>query len=424
MPELYIIDKNTLKPLHMEESFSSLVWTERYQSHGDFVLTIPLKKVNLDYYVRGNIVMLSDGTQPMLIESIETEENIEDPYVEVGGRSLTCFLERRINASKAADVQKNAIQYNGELSSVVASIVHDEMIDPIMPYYYWYHLKNGEIEEGYDQSSPSSNKKGIKKESASYRIFPNFSYENVNVQGTINRNFDKLMTVYELLVSVSKQLISGFRVIIKNGKYVLETYKGTDRSSNQSDNDPMYFDKIMDNVVYTNFYEDQTDYKNVALAYSDSPISDVDINYGSISSYIYNGYSWVYKKEDNEKFSGIDRFELAVDARSSASVSSILESDDGSSAAANAQVSSVAETEFDTGNYDFVSLTEGEIDPLAQYVFGEDYFLGDIVEISNSFGTVLTSVIDEVVRSYDSEGYIVTPNFCNMDDYDYGDEDV
>ena len=34
----------------------------------------------------------------------------------------------------------------------------------------------------------------------------------------------------------------------------------------------------------------------------------------------------------------------------------------------------------------------------------------------------MTAIIDEVVRSYDKTGFIVTPNFKNMEDYDYGSE--
>ena len=36
----------------------------------------------------------------------------------------------------------------------------------------------------------------------------------------------------------------------------------------------------------------------------------------------------------------------------------------------------------------------------------------------------MTAVIDEVVRSYDTDGLIVTPNFKSMEDYDYGEEET
>lgn len=121
--------------------------------------------------------------------------------------------------------------------------------------------------------------------------------------------------------------------------------------------------------------------------------------------------------------------EIAFDARSSASVSSwdpysyyYPEEGEEADKSIEEKVKSVAESEFDSEDYDFISLTEGEIDPLVRYKFGVDYFLGDTVEITSSSGTVQTALIDEVVRSYDSDGIIITPNFKNMEDYDYGDE--
>ena len=35
----------------------------------------------------------------------------------------------------------------------------------------------------------------------------------------------------------------------------------------------------------------------------------------------------------------------------------------------------------------------------------------------------MEAIIDEVVRSYDSDGIIVTPNFKNLEEYDDGEED-
>ena len=79
-----------------------------------------------------------------------------------------------------------------------------------------------------------------------------------------------------------------------------------------------------------------------------------------------------------------------------------------------------AEEEFDTGDYDIIRTTEGSIDSLVRFKFNMDYFIGDIVEYYSPLGIHVISLIDEVVRSYDQEGYIVTPNFKTMDDYDYG----
>ena len=50
--------------------------------------------------------------------------------------------------------------------------------------------------------------------------------------------------------------------------------------------------------------------------------------------------------------------------------------------------------------------------------------MGDKVNISDERGNIyMTAYIDEVVRSYDDQGIIITPNFKNVLDYDDGRED-
>ena len=279
------------------------------------------------------------------------------------------------------------------------------------------------------------------------------------------------MTLLDLITSFAKAYVFGFRVILgENNEILLQTYKGADRTSNQKTLDPVIFNPVMDNITYVNYFEDQTDYRNAALAYSDGNWSPVDYN-SVFVPYIFSGYCWVddqgnytpavynsglesetlyeeYGKGNVNQKTDLDRMELTVDARSSASVSNfdptgilypeygepgdssggdslIDTSDEGKPALRYIvnSVTNVATDEFDTGDHDFIKTSEGSIDPLVRYKFEEDYFLGDIVELSNNNGVIMTAIIDEVVKSYDSDGYIVTPNFKNMTEYDYGDDE-
>ena len=445
MPILYVMDKTSREIVRIEESFSSLVWTERYQATGDFVLDIPISEANFDVYKRENYIMIDDSEEVMMIESLNITEDQEDPKLEVSGRSLSLILERRINASKLLDNYASSISYKGTLSEVVSGIIDDEITNPFMQRYIWRHKdSDGTVSDGYGGGSAVSRWKSKVTEDAAYRKIPNFSYNDLTSGIEIDKKFTKLMSIYELLESFAKSYIFGFRVRFgDNNGFVLETYKGTDRTSSQKVLDPVIFNPIMHNISYVNYFEDQTDYRNVALSYSDGAWSPVDYN-ASFSTGIFSGYVWVPKQADTENadISGIDRIELAVDARSSASVSNYdpydylygedpdtgdstgtVTDENGNPTGIVEKVKAVATEEFDSKEYDLIKTSEGAIDPLVRYTFGEDYFLGDIVEISNNNGIVMTAIIDEVVRSYDSEGFIVTPNFKNMEDYDYGEED-
>lgn len=436
MPTLYVKDKNTFEIIRIEESFSSLVWTERYQAAGEFVLDIPINVANFDVYKRGNYVILDESEEVMMIESLNIDDQQEDPVLEVSGRSLSLILERRINASRLLDNYAEAIVYNGDYGTVVSSMVANDIVNPYMEYYIWRHTTaDGTVEDGYGYNEGDNNYKVKVQQTMPYRAIPGFSYTNKVSGVTIDKNYNKLMTIYDILVSFSKAYVTGFTVRLgKNGGFVLTTYKGTDRTSKQKVLDPVIFNPVMDNISYVNYFEDQTDYRNVGLAYSDGYYSNIDFFPENVfSTDIFSGYVWVTKDDSksNASISGLNRMEVPFDVRSSASVSSYDPTKEPPEDASEEdllpiekKVEAAGNDEFESGDYDFVQTSEGAIDPLVRYRFGVDYFLGDTVEISNNNGVVMTAIIDEVVRSYDSDGFITTPNFKSMADYDYGEEET
>lgn len=435
MPIVYVYSKKNFEILRIEESFSSLVWTERYQSTGDFVLDIPLSKANIDVYRRGNYLTTDESKEWMMIESVEINEEQEDPVLEIKGRSLALILERRINASRLLENYASSIAYTGSLQTVVQSIIDSEMISPTMQEYKWQHRdEEGNIKDGYGGTGAVSRWKQIYTVNAPYRKLSNISYQNLVTEAIdVDKTFTKLMTVYDILEIFAKAYVFGFRVRLdSSGNFVLQTYKGSDRTSAQKVLDPVIFNPVMDNISYVNYFEDQTDYRNVGLSYSDGSFSPVEFN-ASFPTDIFNGYIWVTNDEEktNNSITGLDRMEVPFDARSNASVqnydpSGYLYPDIGEEPEKNIveKVTSYGEEQFDSGDYDFIKTSEGAIDPLVRYTFGEDYFLGDIVELSNDNGVIMTAIIDEVVKSYDADGFVVTPNFKSMEDYDYGEEDT
>lgn len=495
MAVVYVKDRKTFEYIRIEENYSSLVWTERYQAPGNFVLEIPISEANFDVYRRGNYVILDESKEVMVIETLNINDEVEDPVLEISGRSLSCFLERRLNASRLLENYATDIEYVGELGEVIDQMVKDEITEPFMEAYVWTYYKWYDSEEldpsdlpefistgtidgrnyyvayGYgpqgDEAGATEVWKRVKvkkKFNADYRKIAGFAYENQCPEIQVSKQYGQIMTLLDLITSFAKAYVFGFRVILgENNEILLQTYKGADRTSNQKTLDPVIFNPAMDNITYVNYFEDQTNYRNTALAYSDGYWSPVDYN-SAFVPYIFSGYCWVddqgnytpavyesgleseilseeYGKGNANQKTDLDRMELAVDARSSASVSNfdpteILYPEYGDDSFIDSSnygipalryivnsVTNVATDEFDTGDHDFIKTSEGSIDPLVRYKFEEDYFLGDIVELSNNNGVIMTAIIDEVVKSYDSDGYIVTPNFKNMTEYDYGDDE-
>lgn len=401
MPVLYVLDKTSREIIRIEESFSSLVWTERYQEAGDFVLDISNNVSNIDVYKRGNYVIIDESDEIMIIEKVDVQEDTEEPVLKISGRSLASILMRRVNASKVLTLQSGSISYSGNYHDVVTSILNDDIISPKKQTYKWTHKDGDSWVDGYDQ--PNNSRAVIETIDDPGRAISNFTIsDTVPSSITLDLEYTELKTIYDILNNISKKSVTGFNVRFSGSNgFVCNLYKGTDRTSSQKTLDPVIFSPIMDNISYVNYLEDQTDYKNYMISYNDSGVDTED------AASIYNKYSWV-RRTNSTQASGIDRYEVPFRANSSEDTTMLAS----------------GKEEFEKGDYDLVKVSEGEIDPYVKNAFGENYFLGDMVDITNENGVVMTAVISEVVRSYDTDGFIVTPNFQNMQEYDYGEEET
>ena len=56
---------------------------------------------------------------------------------------------------------------------------------------------------------------------------------------------------------------------------------------------------------------------------------------------------------------------------------------------------------------------DGTVDPSAQYRFGKDFFVGDLVQIRNEYGMEAVTRVTEVVRTRDESGDSVIPTFIS-----------
>ena len=54
---------------------------------------------------------------------------------------------------------------------------------------------------------------------------------------------------------------------------------------------------------------------------------------------------------------------------------------------------------------------EGQVDATRMYKYGEDFFMGDIVQIANEYDMETKVQIVEVVRSHNQSGTDVYPTF-------------
>lgn len=466
--KIYVRNKSDRKIFYIEEEYSSLVWTERYQEAGDFVLDLPLNAANLDVYKVGNYISFDNSQESMVIESRTINDEVDEPTLEITGKTLSSILSRRVNASKIFDLMNGSIQYSGTAGEIMQSIFNDEIINPSLPAYRFMHdpendpltFNHPTLVAGYYEPGGSWSNflkyNAIRKttNSAEYRKINGLVFKNsVPADTSVSVNFDKIETMYDIMVKLSKNNYLGFKSYFDdNLNIVIEMYKGADRTSSQKTLSPVVFDPIMDNISYLGYLEDASSYKNSGFVYSDGTLfyrkRYKGLDYPRYD--IYPGYTW-YDADKTVK-TDLDRFEIPFDVRSEASVKDLEEnvdpelyygsdnSDETESTVSTsgwsasdwydwydkiqASVLNAGISKYEDGEYGLIQTSEGTIDPLVRYKFEEDYNIGDKVDITNgNYGIVMTAYIDEAVKSYDRDGWIITPNFKNILDYDDGREE-
>ena len=91
--------------------------------------------------------------------------------------------------------------------------------------------------------------------------------------------------------------------------------------------------------------------------------------------------------------SGLNRRELFTDARD-------ISSDTEDGTLSNAEYMAQLRTAF-----------EGEVEVTRLFKYGEDFFIGDIVQIANEYGNEGSAYISELVISNSEEGLSIYPTF-------------
>lgn len=360
--EILILDE-TFKSLYLIDSFESLIWTERYNGAGNFEIYTPindyileickviLKKLvsKLDTYV-----WLKGVDDVMYIETIEMSTDVETgANVIISGKSLEYILHRRIIW--------NQTTIDGNLQNGIKKLINENVISPSIA----------------DRKIPPF----IFKDSTD----KNVTSLTLRAQYTGDNLYDTILTIcatYNL----------GFKVTLSSSnQFVFELYAGTDRSYDQNENPYVIFSPKFENILNSNYLESISTLMNVTLvAGEDEGTSRKTRTVGSGS--------------------GLARRELYTDARDLQSEMYV----DGE----NVQLTDTEYNEMldqrgkeKLAQNVYTKTFEGEVEPTRMFVYGEDFYKGDIVQIETEFGITEKVRVSEVVRSQDAKGYSMYPTF-------------
>lgn len=344
---LFYILNTSLEVVDVIETYKSYIWTTRYFKSGDFELYIPAthKMINMikqDYY----IIREDDPTQCMIIKKIQITTSIDEGnFLIVTGPSLKSILDRRIIWQQTV--------LNGYVEQCIRQLISANCIRSTIAERNISNLILG-AELGITD-----------KMSAQY------TGDNLG----------------EVIRSICNTFGLGYDIILDldSKKFIFILYKGTDRSYNQNAVPYVVFSNEYENLLKTDYSNDTTQYKNVAKVAGE-------------------GEGTARKSFIVGNASGMNRYELFVDARDLSTNEGEIDTTTYNGLLAEKGNEALAETII-------LENIEGEVEANHTYKINEDYFLGDVVEVINEYGMEMTPRITEVIESEDESGHYTIPTF-------------
>ena len=360
--ELLVLDES-FEPFAIIDTYNSLIWTDRYNECGDFELftAMSMDLLNVtkqDYYIRR-----PDSDHVMIIEKIEIDTDVEDGNtITITGRSLESLLDRRI--------VWNETSLSGSFQDGIEKLLNENVISP----------------------------------SNESRKIPNFKMEKSEDQAITNLTIEaqyKGDNLYDILQTLCTERNIGFKVVLSDtNELVFSLYSGTDRSYDQTDNPYVIFSPNYDNLISSNYIESKSSFKNVTLVSAEDSDNRPEEE-GAEAPLVETAVGNV---------SGLARRETFTDY---GSISRTITEDDQEKTLSDSEITAMLRQkgkETLAENAAILSF-EGEAETSTMFKYGEDFTIGDIVQVEDHYGHESRARVIELVLSDATDGFSVYPTF-------------
>lgn len=350
--EIYILDES-LRRVDVVERYQSLIWTERFNAKGDFVLTLDPQLADPELFKQGTRLAINKSQYVMTIETASNKVAEDGNRVlEIKGPSLEDIMDMRPNQADFATAETPAVTL--VMSGLPADIMRG-LFDDICRSNTAIPDDNIEFIQTGEWSDPGS----IPEPPDSVEIRT------------------ELDTLYNSIKNIADIYTLGFRLIRiddDSGLY-FEVYSGNDRTTGQTVNNVIAFSYELDNMTDTEELTSTATERNVAYVFAP------------------NGSRIVFAPYADPSVDGFERRVLIVDANditltAGAPLDAALDQRGLEELAKNSTIIG-----FD-----------GEVRVDARYVYGADYALGDLVEQRSNTGVVTNMRVTEQIFVSDAEG--------------------
>lgn len=332
------------------DKFESLIWVDRYNAYGDFELYLMMDPYWLEKLSIGNYLWLNESSHIMIVEKIVVTADVEmGNRLVVTGRSLESILERRIIWGQKS--------YSGSLQNAIEQMLNECIITPT--------IADRKIDNFI--FVPSTDEK-----ITSLTIDAQFTGDNL----------------YDVIKSLCVASDIGFKIeLTEDNIFAFSLYAGVDRSYEQEANPHVEFSPNFDNIINSEYLNSMMEFKNVTLVAGEGEGSD------RVMSIVGSG-------------SGLNRRELFTDARDISS-----NTDSGTLTAAQYDAKLQQRGKEKLAEYGEVVAFEGEAETTQMYQYGKDFFIGDIVQVSNEYGHEGRAFVSELIFSQNEQGISIYPTF-------------
>lgn len=329
------------------DTFESAIWTSKYYESGDFELYLSASSKMISLMRENNYLVRTDDIEHAMI--IKNIQITTD--VENGDHIL-------VTGSCLKSILKRRIIWNqttinGNVETCIRQLVNENIISSSIEERNVDNLILGE-EIGLTATMQAQ-------------------YTGDNLGETIEAICKSYQIGYDILLNLTE----------KTFMFIL--YQGCNRSYNQKENQHVTFSPSFDNLLSTTYTYNSENYKNVAKIAGE-------------------GEGNARKTTTIGTAIGLNRYEIFVDAKDISTNDGEITDSDYNKLLIEKGMESLAETTS-------TESLDGDVESGFNYIFGEHYYLGDIVEVVNEYGISMTPRIISVTQSKDANGTYTIPTF-------------
>lgn len=447
MVNIYVLDTD-FQTVGVIDVYESLLWTDRFYTYGEFELYTAFDPYILEICKQDYYMFINESEHTMIIESVEIESDPDKGNnLKITGRSLECILDKRIIWT-TANVEEGytEIPNKTKFQTMAHDLIEDCIMDP-QPY----------------KGSRNNKRRSAKQQAlADDRRIDNFDFEFTDDPAIIGLTLPLTYYYGENLYEVMNKLFSdefegtiGYKITLdENFHFVFKLYTGVDRSYNQQEyvetidtvksSEKIYYEEVsegvyqvtsdrnfkkkkkyyehkeiypcvvfspdFDNVVNSNYLDSIEEMRNVTLVAGEEEKPETPEGEEAQQTRPTNGVQPVEPPAKRKytlivgKGSGMARREMFSDA------SDLMEADFEDN-------DDYMQALKDRGRDDLhensrVTSYEGEVEAIRQFVYGRDFFMGDVIQMANEYGIEGSARVVEWVLSISKEDGIKTyPTF-------------